>query len=391
MPKYMSRSEAGLSRCVHLPTEVLIQIASAILDEWPEDDTPVYQSTLHDFCLVSRQWYSAGIGFLYHRPQLARGNSFTQFANTVCPPLRAKDRKVDLGSLVQVLDLSGLVHHSSNSITARLLGRVKKNLKSFIAPRISFAFNSLAPISKCKEMTHLSLGLVAETLALSDLRKAIGPLNRLESLQLPPSMVITSDGSNERWPPHLKRLAVGGFFDLEAMPTFNWPPALESLTLVDCEYLAAVLDVTFMNQQLCTSLKELVIPSYHCDALAEEPPVGLSQFAALRYLQIPIDGMFGADIAPVFDVYDLPRSMRELVLTTAIDEAFSRVDTEEICKALRGELSQVCGFGMSPSCSKLIPRATRANIDKLVWANIDDCPENELDNLYDLGLYITES
>lgn len=204
-------------------------------------------------------------------------------------------------------------------------------------------------------------------------------------------MVITDDGSDVKWPPHLKQLAMGGCFDLEAVPTFTWPPALESLTLLDCEYLAAVLDVASMNQQLCASLKELTIPSYHCDALVEEPPVGLSQFVALRCLRIPIDGMFGTDIAPVFDVYNLPRSMRELILTTAIDEAFSRVDTDEICKALRGDLSQVCGFGMSPSCSKLIPRATRASIDKLVWANIDDCPEDELDDLYDLGLYVTDS
>jgi hypothetical protein len=47
---------------------------------------------------------------------------------------------VDLGSLVQVLDLTGLVHHSSNSLTARLLGRVKKSLKIFAAPRVSFSY-----------------------------------------------------------------------------------------------------------------------------------------------------------------------------------------------------------------------------------------------------------
>ncbi|KAK9855873.1 hypothetical protein MYU51_001515 [Penicillium brevicompactum] len=391
MPKYMSRSEAGLSRYVPLPTEVLIQIAGAVLDQWTEDDYPTYQSTLHSICLVSRQWYSAGIGSLYHRPQLARGNSYTLFANTVCPPVRSKDKRVDLGSLVQDLDLSGLVHHSSNSLTARLLGRVKKSLKTFIAPRISFAFNSLAPISKCKELTYLSLGLVAETLALSDLRKAVVHLNKLESLQLPPSMVITEDISDDDWPPNLKILGVGGCFDLEAMPTFKWPPALETLNLVDCEYLAAVLEVAAMNQQLCTSLKELTIPSYHCDALAEEPPVGLSHFVALRCLRIPIDGMFGTDMSPVFDVYNLPRSMRELVLTTAVEEGFSKVDTDEMCKVLRGKISQVCGLGMSPSCYKLIPRATRAIIDKLVWENIDDCPEDELDNLFDLGLYVTDA
>lgn len=137
----MGRSQALASQQhLHLPTEILVQIASLILEEGVEDDVLGFQSTLHSFCLVSRQWYSAGIEFLYRHPQLARGNSFSLFTNTVCPPIRSRERKVDLGSLVQDLDLSGLVHHSSNSLTARLLGRVKKNLKRFTAPRVSFSY-----------------------------------------------------------------------------------------------------------------------------------------------------------------------------------------------------------------------------------------------------------
>lgn len=144
MPKYMGRSQARASpRYVHIPTEILVQIANLIFDQWTEDLSPDFQSTLHKFCLVSRQWYSAGIGFLYHRPQLAKGNSFALFTNTVCPPIRSRGRKVDLGSLVQVLNLSGLVHHSSNSLTARLLGRVKKSLRKFAAPRVSFSYGQL--------------------------------------------------------------------------------------------------------------------------------------------------------------------------------------------------------------------------------------------------------
>jgi hypothetical protein len=140
----MSRSQAKVSqRYVHIPTEILVQIANLIFDEWTADNIPESQSTLHEFCLVSTQWYSAGIKFLYHSPQLARGNSFSLFTNTVCPPIRSRSRKVDLGSLVQVLDLTGLVHHSSNSLTARLLGRVKKSLKIFAAPRVSFSYGYL--------------------------------------------------------------------------------------------------------------------------------------------------------------------------------------------------------------------------------------------------------
>lgn len=144
MPKLVDSSEVTTSRrYVHLPTEILVHIAKSIFDDWPDDDDGADfshpQVTLQNFCAVSRQWYSAGIEFLYYRPQLSKGNSFSLFTNTVCPPLRSRERKADLGSLVQILNLGALVHHSSNSLTARLLGRVKKHLKAFVAPRISFS------------------------------------------------------------------------------------------------------------------------------------------------------------------------------------------------------------------------------------------------------------
>lgn len=93
------------------------------------------QATFFSFCLVSRQWYSVGISYLYKCPQLWLGNKFQLFTNTVSPPLGAKKSKVDLGSLVNVLYLGNLVHQSSNSLTSRLLSRVKEGLIYFIAPQ----------------------------------------------------------------------------------------------------------------------------------------------------------------------------------------------------------------------------------------------------------------
>ena len=141
MSRRVDSTEVMPSRqCVYLPTEVLIHIAKFIFDDWRNNAEPSFQVTLQRFCSVSRQWYSAGIEFLYYRPQLDKGNSFLLFTNTVCPSIRSRERrKVDLGSLVHVLNLGSLVHHSSNSLTARLLGRVKKNLRTFVAPRISFS------------------------------------------------------------------------------------------------------------------------------------------------------------------------------------------------------------------------------------------------------------
>lgn len=123
----------------HLPSEILIIIADML---WLDDtydpgnmSLVERQKTFHSFCLVSRQWYSVGISYLYDFPQLWQGNKFVQFTNTVSPPLGAKKSKVDLGSLVKVLHLGFLVHQSSNSQTSRLLTRIKKNLIVFIAPQ----------------------------------------------------------------------------------------------------------------------------------------------------------------------------------------------------------------------------------------------------------------
>ena len=121
-----------LVRFVYLPTEILELIFSFIAA-----DRRRRQRTLHDCCLVSHQWYSAAVRYLYEKPQFNSGHAFERFTLTVSPPVGV--RHVNLGQYVRRLDLSGLVHHSSNSSTARLLGRVKQNLEVFIAPKVSFS------------------------------------------------------------------------------------------------------------------------------------------------------------------------------------------------------------------------------------------------------------
>jgi hypothetical protein len=248
--------------------------------------------------------------------------------------------------------------------------------------------NSFAPLSKCRELNHLSLSLVADSFPLSDLKKTISHLDKLETLDLPPSIIITDDGSNCDWPPKLRWLRLGGIFDLNSMPTFRWPTRLEGLTLVDCEWVITVLDSISMNSHVCATLRELTVTPSHRGFLVDKPSVGVSNFISLRRLQIPIDELFGLGNHHVFNVFDLPSSIRELILTSPSDDAISEVDIENIVNALRGNLSSVCGVGISRDCLELLPKASRAYIDKLVWENIDNCPEEELDTLFDLGLYV---
>lgn len=125
----------------HLPTEIVIDIARALYEcrsQGEPDLGLLRQRDMYSFCLVSLQWYYAGLPFLYRNPQLFGGNRFAHFARTVCPPPRERQPTRELGSMVEILRLELLVHHSSNSVTARLLNRTQKSLREFIAPTVSF-------------------------------------------------------------------------------------------------------------------------------------------------------------------------------------------------------------------------------------------------------------
>jgi hypothetical protein len=117
----------------YLPSEILLQILSYV----PEHSSS--QPTLYSCCLVSRQWNRAATPYLYSSPRLTF-NNFQKFADTICPPLSARRRKTDLGKLVRRLDMTMLQYHSTNSITARLLGRVRESLEVFHAPPKSFSY-----------------------------------------------------------------------------------------------------------------------------------------------------------------------------------------------------------------------------------------------------------
>ncbi|PYI08839.1 hypothetical protein BO78DRAFT_395423 [Aspergillus sclerotiicarbonarius CBS 121057] len=245
------------SRQIHLPTEIVVEIIS-----FAAADDARRQPTLHACCLVSRQWYSVAIPFLYEKPRVTAGTAFKNFTDTISPPIGARKNKIHLGSLVHRLDLSGLVYHSSNSLTARLLGRVKDNLEVFLAPRVSFAINSLPALSKCTNLKHLDLSLVGEQIPFPNLKKAISNLSRLTTLRLPRTTTLTSHSDSAAtidWPPNLHRLQFSGHFRPLVVSNFSWPRTLTSLTLKNCIDLSVSnLGSLMSNPQLAT-LKRFTI------------------------------------------------------------------------------------------------------------------------------------
>jgi hypothetical protein len=123
----------------HLPLEILILIVSFI------PPGPQSQPTLHALTLVSRLCYSAAIADLYRCPYID-GSRFNQFVRSVCPSINARVKKNGLADFIVRLDMRNLVHESSNSVTARLLGRVKGGLEEFMAPQASFGYACPVPI-----------------------------------------------------------------------------------------------------------------------------------------------------------------------------------------------------------------------------------------------------
>ncbi len=128
----ISESLASQRREVRLPVEILSHVISYI------PSGSVGQSTAWACCLVSRQWYSAAISKLYEKPRLA-GHNFEEFAALICPPVNTHIRRIGLEHYVTHLDVSGVAYESTNSLTARLLGRVGPTLRDFIAPATSFS------------------------------------------------------------------------------------------------------------------------------------------------------------------------------------------------------------------------------------------------------------
>ena len=119
---------------MELPLEVCLAIVVYVVRRHPRP-----QASLHALCLVSRCWYDAAVMDLYRAPILA-GWNFQLFVRTLCPSINLHIRSSPTAPLVKVLDLSKLVHEGSNSVTGRLLGRVKETLEDFIAPQTSFSY-----------------------------------------------------------------------------------------------------------------------------------------------------------------------------------------------------------------------------------------------------------
>lgn len=215
---------------VYLPDEIILQILDHV------QRNAKTQQTLYSCTLLSHQWFDAAVPLLYAHPILY-GWNYDPFTRAICPSINLHVRKSPLSELVKVLDMSGLVHQGSKSITARLLGRTKDNLEVFVAPQASFAINCFPALAKCKRLRQLDLSLVTEIASLQILFKTVRGLHNLKELRLPRGSGFGAKPNADDivWPPTLERLFLSGAIDAHFLyGVVKLPTTLRELAIEHC-------------------------------------------------------------------------------------------------------------------------------------------------------------
>ena len=264
--------------------------------------------------------------------------------------------------------------------------------------------NSLAPLSKCKNIITLDLSLVGgRSISFSRLKKAICSLPKLSTLRLPVYIPVTdTDDSAGNWPCSLHNMQIGGFLDPTVMSRFKWPSNLFNLTIEGCSNLdLLVLESILEHEQLRDSLRSLILSTgnrYRLDGT--EACVSLYSLPHLYHLELPVDLMYDLCILPS-TIGSLP--IRSLVLTKphdedswivgsgATDNSFLNSIFQDLSRALlEGEsLCDLWTLGVDPSYPPWSLESQQDKLDTQILDHLDRFEDKELDemSLKELGIY----
>ncbi|KAF8859928.1 hypothetical protein BDZ45DRAFT_339289 [Acephala macrosclerotiorum] len=362
-------SKAG--REVLLPSEVISHILSYI----PHRSST--QGTFWACALVSRAWYSASITTLYGQPFLT-GSNFNEFVTTVCPSKNAHIRQSALSVFVKRLDMGDLVHNSSRSLTARLLGRLKGNIEEFVAPQASFAINSFAALSKCTKLRHLDLSLISASISNKLLFSTLKSLTELETLFFPRSSSYDQQAEAEpySWPPRLKALHLAGGISDNFLCTHlsNVSPTLARLSIQSCPQVH-VSSLLAMLEKIGSQLRHLTIraPMPHLfQGSLDSLFLDLPSLTALRISADYIsDALFSAESIPqdhplrILDLECSPTAGADVEISaTAIYDAVER-----------GQLSNLRSVRVSMRLAWAATEGTRLDASDL----LEIIEENEME------------
>lgn len=180
------------------------------------------------YLLVNKTFYWLYLPLIYNKPKLDSHN-FHMFVESISKP------KNKVGQLVKTLDLSMIIQSGKNSYVSKVLRRCSENLEVFIAPQTSFGYAPLISLRGCKKIKVLDLGLVSETVNLSELFHAIQNLKRLTRLSFPRSSISCNEECDESyWPPNLWHLRLSGGISEKFLSDSIFPSTITRLEFAHC-------------------------------------------------------------------------------------------------------------------------------------------------------------
>jgi hypothetical protein len=264
----------------------------------------------------------------------------------------------------------GSLAHSSKSLTARLLGRLKGNIEAFVAPQASFAVNSFAALSKCLMLQELDLSLISASIPNKQLFQTLAPLQKLETLFFPRSSGGVGEGKIVGeppyiWPPRLKALHLAGGVDDNFLQTHlvAVPKCLQRLSIQHCSqiYSQALLDTL---EHIGPQLHHLTIRH----PMSKLSPAALDlvftfcpSLIAFRISADYISNEFLQFIPP-----NHPMQILDLDCSVQAGPDIE-IDAGEICKAVEdGRLKDLRSVRVSARLAWAATEGTRADVGKLV-------------------------
>jgi hypothetical protein len=248
-------------------------------------------------------------------------------------------------------------------------------------------------LSKCHKLRYLDLCKVHEKTEFVSMERAISHLRELDTLFLPPlSFFRTDEDAAGIWPSSLKCLWLTGVVKLAAMPSFVWPPALESLVFQHCRnFRMSVLERILRNPQLesLLSLSFYDISFFYGDEVVDNDVIYCPP--NLVYLGIPRDFLWRFMILPP-PSYPALLPIKVLEVIRDFHEEGEPLNPEQVIAALTSNLANLRALRLPEWPA--FPDSCVKEIDRLLWRHILALPQERLEaeDLYyeDIGIVVSE-
>ena len=236
--------------------------------------------------------------------------------------------------------------------------------------------NSLASLSKCRNLRHLDLSLISEAIALSNFFLSISGLSKLQHLLFPRASVH-EHGSIEvfnTWPKNLRTLGIkGGLHDRSLLSFHRIPTSLSTLSIDNCPHLSETSIYQFLDR-VSPNLRNLAIQAPMPRLRRHELNDVLFYLPNLRILEVDIDLVLLFYLLRPSKRHGEPHPLRKLRLdaygptselseTASSDMVYDAVDDNILPQLRVVEVNRRLGWQATPEA-----RADFRDLDDLLTA-----------------------